>query len=444
MKIQHVMQLFEDALMEISEYGGKSATSMSDEDYGKVKQFLEILINNLQGSSDKNLTLRELNSSLQLLRNESAKDYIFGKSSSIKRSQATSSMRGDEEQRISSFAGPEKKVASVSPERANDTEIVALSLEEMGYITIDRDNETLRANNRPAISRIADIMQVALDQGRMNTPQQVYQNFDQVKDLYSRHSEHRIAPREEEFSGAETIKALTPNVMSFLHQVTRKKKSKDRWHEHLDPNNYSRASRTASFFQYSPQDAAKTLQQMGMATTTNAGFYTLNKDKILNAVKEFKQIAENLLSGATIQDPRNKTGAPGDNERRARETINFVRRNFSNQTWDIAKKHVFELMRNKNQNTRNALEFYLNNRDAAGSNDDSRVSTQIRNVDKTIIGTVIDFAAAKFIIRKMLFDAYAILGNPKSNVPKTFVNPRDVSLAGTVYARGDHRTKARV
>jgi len=183
---------------------------------------------------------------------------------------------------------------------------------------------------------------------------------------------------------------------------------------------------------------------LNLAIKTKSGTYTLNRGGIKKTVKDFKETAESLLSGATLVDPRNKTGSPGENERKVRNVIEFTKKHFSDRVWDMAQKNVFELMRNLDGSVKSALKFYIQTKDEIASNTDTQITAHQRNVERTIIGTVIDFATAKFILRKMLFDASAVLGKPKKNVPKNFVFPKDVALAGRAYSRGDHKSKSRV
>lgn len=449
MKIQNIFQLVEQTLIEISKYGGESATHMTDKDYEKVRQFLgKIAEKARMETDDPNVTLQNLDSALQLIKNDSAEQYMFGKSASVKKSAARSSDRGDDERRIPAFAGPEEKVQSVSSEKAEITKLAAGVLDEMGYAKKDNVGETFRVINKPAVARIRHIVDIANRKIRdVVTVGQAYQRFDDVKHVYSGEAKNRLQPEEETMSGQAMVKKLTPNIMAFLAQVAKKRKSGEKWHEHLDPSNYENVrDKTIGYFTYDPHEAAKELVRLDLATETQSGTYTLNKEAIKKSVKDFKETAESLLSGATFKDPKNidPSKAPSENERKVRQVIDFTKKHFSDRIWDMAQKNVFEVMRNSNDSVANALRFYLASKDEIASNTDSQVTAHQKSVEKTVIGTVIDFATARFILRKMKYDASRVLGTASKNVPKNFVFPKDVAVAGKVYARGEHRTKSRV
>jgi len=447
MKIQNVIHIVENVLFEISRHGSESATHMSDEDYQEVRQFLNVLVNIIKTESDnKDMSLKELNSSLQLIRNNSAKQYIFGKSKSIKRSSTQSSYRKDDEERISSFAGPEEKEFSVSSQRAEDTVHVAKALDKMGYVKLDFASETFNIIDTPALARIRNMVQVGFDRAKLSTVSQALERFDDLRHLYAGYAKNRLQPDEDTIHGQSQIKELTPNIMAFLAQVSRKRKGGEKWHEHLDPSNYENRyfrGNTEGYFTYDPHEAADELQRLGLAKQTKSGTYTLDKDSIEKSVREFKRIAETLLSGALLVNPISKTGAPNEKEQKVRQTINFVKQHFSDKIWNNAKKSVYRKMEDVGGSVKQALDFYISSKEQTGLNADSRVSKQLNDVDKTIVGTVIDFATAKLVLRKMLFDARYVLGNPKKNVPN-FISTKDVSLAGRVIDKGIHTRKARV
>lgn len=448
MKIQNIFQLVEQTLIEISKYGGESATHMTDRDYQRARQFLGKVVEKIRMESDTDsMLLKNLDAALQSIRNKSAKNYMFNKSASIKKSSAISGDRGDDEKRIPAFAGAEKKVQSVDPKQAEDIKLVADALAEMNYAIKDSKTQTFRVTNEPAVARIRDIVRTGFDSGKMSTVDQAYQRFDDLKHIYSGQSIERLQPEEETMSGQAMVKKLTPNVMAFLAQVAKKRKSGEKWHEHLDPNNYENVrDKTIGYFTYDPHEAAKELVRLDLATETQSGTYTLNKEAIKKSVKDFKETAESLLSGATFKDPKNidPSKAPSENERKVRQVIDFTKKHFSDRIWDMAQKNVFEVMRNSNDSVANALRFYLASKDEIASNTDSQVTAHQKSVEKTVIGTVIDFATARFILRKMKYDASRVLGTASKNVPKNFVFPKDVAVAGKVYARGEHRTKSRV
>jgi len=445
MKIQNIFQLVEQTLIEISKYGGESATHMTDNDYQRVKQFLGKVLEKIRTESDTNsMHLKNLAAALQSIRNESAEKYMFGISSSIKKSAANSADREDDEKRIPAFSGPEEKWRSIGTRQAENVALVADVLDDMGYANKDYERETFRIIDSPAIARIRDIVRTGFDNG-MSTVDQAYKKFDDLKHIYSGKSEHRLQPEEEQLYDQAAVKEITPNVMSFLAQIIKKRKKGEKWHEHIDPRNYENVrDKTIGYFTYDPHEAAEDLIKLNLAIKTKSGTYTLNREGIKKTVKDFIETAESLLSGATLVDPRNKTGAPGENERKVRNVIEFTKKHFSDRVWDMAQKNVFELMRNLDGSVKSALRFYIQTKDEIASNTDTQITRHQRNVERTIIGTVIDFATAKFILRKMLFDASAVLGKPKKNVPKNFVFPKDVALAGRAYSRGDHKSKSRV
>lgn len=445
MKIQTIVNILEAELLEISKLGAASATHMSDEDFKRVEEFLQRMSSKIK-TADSNPTLREVNASLQLLRNKSASDYIFGKTDRIRASDARSSNRGDDESRIPNFAGPGPKTRSVSSDRAEEVVLVARTLDEMGYINIDWKNENISVGSGlGAISRIRNVLQVAVDKLNVGTVDGALARMGDIKHVFSGNAAQRLQPKEDILSGQSMVKKLTPNIMAFLAQVVKQRKRGEQWHEHLDPSNYSSPSDSTGYFRYDPNQAAEELQSLGLAAKTQAGRYTLNKDAIKSSVKDFREVTTSLLSGATLQDPRNKTGGAGENEQKARQVIEFTKRSFSDRIWDAAQKSVLSMMRQEGDATAKAVEWYLRAKDSVGAeeNPDTRISAGLKRVNKTILGTVIDFATAKFILRKMLFDASAVLGE-KKRTPKNFVFPKDVALAGRVFSRGDHKRPARV
>jgi hypothetical protein len=443
MKIEKVINLVETALYEISQSGGTLSTGLTDQDFNELKSFLHLL-KDYFGRVNENITLREVNASLNLLRTKDAKDYIFGKSERIKASQAKSRDRGDAEKRSAAFASPESK-RNVSEERAEKTVIVAQVLEEMGYIDIDEQQYKIRFSDLAGISRVRNFLQIAVDKLNISTPSMALQKFDDIKRSYQNISKERMTgDREEEFEGASIVKQLNPNILIFLSQVAKNHKRKQSWDKYLNPENYQNVdSKVKGYFEYDPKSAAESLVQMNLAIKGDNG-YLLNKEKIKEVVSATKEKISEMFKGSKVENPVNKTGSPSQSEQQARKFINFMKNSFSDQVWENAQKHVLSYMREMGGTTANALQWYLGAKDSISNDDnDSGVSAKLEQVNKTLLGTVIDFATAKYIARKMMFDASIILGQNKQR-PKSFVNSRDLSLAATAYKTGTHKKPARI
>lgn len=439
MKINQIIRIFESKLLEISTLGGLDATKMSKRDFAEVLKFLRAV-------EPIEATLQKINAALNLIRNESAADYVFGKTSNIRKSAAVSSDRDDEEKRIPAFAGPEEKTSKVSGEQSEITSAVVRILEKMGYVIVDSEREIIDVRDRESISRIRKFLQIAIDKSGVNDPTAAIQKFEQLVQDYQRTSAEKLTPREETIPGGEVVKKITPNILIFLATVSKNYKSKKAWDTYLNPENYSAVdTKTKGFFEYDPKQAANDLVEMGLAQKTGSG-YMLNREGIKNTVKNFAEIISSNMSGAKIEDPTNKRGvAATAEEKKARDFINFMKTHFSDKAWNNAQKHVFSFMRGTGGSYEKALSWYLGAKDSVTdpNNPDPSMSKGLERVQKTLLGTIIDFATARYLTKKMLFDAKQILGQ-KPQMPKSFVTSRDISLAGTVYEKGIHKKPARV
>jgi hypothetical protein len=444
MKIQKVISLVENVLYEISQSGAISSTGLTDEDFNELQNFLR-LVNEYSNKRNESITLREVNAGLNLLRTRNARDYVFGVSNTMKASHATSGERGDVEKRSAAFAGPDEK-RNVPEERAEKTTMVAQVLDKMGYIDIDEERQKIQFTDPSGLSRVRNFLQITVDQLNINSPSMALKRFDEIKRVYQNLSRKRMAGTggEEEFEGASIVKQITPNILIFLSQVAKNYKRKKSWDTYLNPAQFKEVDpKVKGYFEYDPRTAAETLVSMGLAVKGENG-YLLNKDKIRQVVSSAREKIYEMMKGSKVENPIHKSGPPSQSEQQARNFINFMRKSFSDQVWENAQKHVFAAMREYGGDAENALQWYLGAKDSVGQDDrESGISEKLSRVDKTVLGTAINLATAKYIAKKMMFDASTVLGQNKQR-PSSFVTKKDLAPAASAYRSGTHKKPARV
>ena len=445
MIIEDVLNIFESALYEISKQGAMFATKLTDEDFREILQFIKS-VNEASSSMDIPIGLQTVNASLNLIRTGNAKDYLFGKTDRLKASRATKHDRADDEARISKWAAPERD-RDVTEARAEQLEAVARGLENMGYINVDEEKERIRITDSDGLARIRNFLQISVDDARMKraTLDTVINNFDKLIAVYKNKSAEKFADREEPFEGASTAKMLTPNILIFLARVARNYSRKQRWDNYLNPANFAeKDAKATGFFEYDPHEAANDLESMGLAQKTDQG-YRLNKEKIEQTVKNFRNIVVPRMKGAKIEAPTDKTGSLSQQEQQAKQFIEFMKTSFSDKVWANAQKHVFTRLREAGGAHEKALEWYLGARDNVTDEDNpkSTISAGLEKVNKTFVGTAIQFVTAKFLARRMDYEAARILGDRKKK-PDNFITSRDIAPIARAYQKGFHKRPARI
>jgi len=229
------------------------------------------------------------------------------------------------------------------------------------------------------------------------------------------------------------FKELTPNVLVFIANVSKKFGNKDRWDNQLNPSNYKDSSLTTGMEEfYNPEKAAHTLVQLGLAKKLDSGNVTLDKKLIKRSVSNMRNTLQPLLKG-TLNAPSAKSGGLDAGETASKNLLTFVEQNVSTDIKKIANQKLREYIGSMSNETLSKAMATYDNKLSDVSDEGESVSGNVEKVRRSYLGRAIELVRARLIVRFLDYYASSITGDKPAKKPQSFVTSRDVQMIGRAF-----------